>query len=224
MDTVKSTLAGAKDRDYWWTVVAVDPIAVPLTRVLADRERPSADQVTWASIAVAVPVGFAYASGSRLGLVLGAILFYCAFVLDCVDGKLARVRGVTSPRGKVLDEMADAARRVSASIGLAAYLWWRGPRGAFWWAIAYLVVASFFAQISGGTRSEPSSPAGGRWSQALAAHRLLPSPGTPDVGAAVFIFGPLTGLVVPALAVGVMALSLAVLVTLRRRLRRATTR
>jgi hypothetical protein len=53
----------------------------------------------------------------------------------------------------------------------------------------------------------------------LARRRLLPNPGMPDVQAVVFIFGPLTGLVVPALAVGIGMVVAAIVLTLWRRLR-----
>ncbi|MDQ3766765.1 MAG: CDP-alcohol phosphatidyltransferase family protein, partial [Actinomycetota bacterium] len=107
----------SKKRDYWWTVLAVDPIAVPLAQRFADRRLMTADQATMVSVLLAVPIGLAYASGSRVGLIGGAVLFYLAFLFDCVDGKVARALGTASPRGEMLDELADAVRRVSASLG-----------------------------------------------------------------------------------------------------------
>jgi phosphatidylglycerophosphate synthase len=209
----------AKDRDYWWTVLAVDPAAIPLARWLASRRLMTADQATLWSVAFAVPIGFAYATGTRSGLAAGALLFYLAFLFDCIDGKLARALGTTSARGQTLDEIADAARRVSASCGLAVYLWRTGDGLAFWLAVAYLALAFFFAQVSGGTRAKPQTGLGGRWSTALARRRLLPTPGTPDVGAIVFIFGPLTGQVAPALVLGDTLLAVAIVLVLSRLLR-----
>jgi len=212
----------AKPRDYWWTVLAVDPIAVPLAQRLADRRAMTADQATMVSVLLAAPIGLAYASGSRLGLIAGAVLFYLAFLFDCVDGKVARALGTASSRGVMLDELADAVRRVSASLGLAVYLWRFGTGGSFWLAIAYVVIAFFFADISGETRGDPQTSLGGKWSQALARRRLHPTPGTPDIGAIAFIFGPVTGFVVPSLAVGVAMLTAGTLLVLRRRLRKTS--
>ncbi|MDQ3783918.1 MAG: CDP-alcohol phosphatidyltransferase family protein [Actinomycetota bacterium] len=218
MSSAAATGMKAKKRDYWWTVFAVDPIAVPLAQRFADRRLMTADQATMVSVLLAVPIGFAYSSGSRVGLIGGAVLFYLAFLFDCVDGKMARALGTASPRGEMLDELADAVRRVSASLGLAVYLWRFGTGGSFWLAVAYVVIAFFFAAISGETRGEPQTTLGGRWSQALARRRLHPTPGTPDIGAIAFIFGPVTGFVVPALAVGVAMLTAGTLLVLRRRL------
>ena len=219
MSSAAATGMKAKKRDYWWTVIAVDLIAVPLAQRFADRRLMTADQATMVSVLLAAPIGFAYATGTRAGLIGGAVLFYLAFLFDCVDGKVARALGTASSRGEMLDELADAIRRVSASLGLAVYLWRFDTGGWFWLAIAYVVIAFFFAAISGETRGEPQTAIGGRWSQALARRRLHPTPGTPDIGAISFIFGPITGLVVPSLAVGVAMLSVGTLLVLRRRLR-----
>ena len=212
---------GAKARDYWWTVIAVDPLAVPLTRRLARSGRVGPAAVTIASIVLGLPTGAAFATGGRAGLIAGALLFYLSFLLDCVDGKLARALGVTSPLGKVLDDLGDGARRASASFGLAVYLWKTTEGDAtLFLAVAYGLMAFYFAVISGGTRTEPATAAGGRWSQALERRRLLPTPGTPDIAALVFVIGPLTGLVVPALIVGDVLFALAILLVVTRLLRR----
>jgi phosphatidylglycerophosphate synthase len=209
---------GGKDRDYWWTVLVVDPIAFPLARFLARTRWLTADQVTFLALLVGAGSGFAYASEGRLGLVLGAALFFTSFVLDCVDGKLARALGISSPKGQVLDELADAGRRTSAAVGLAVHLQHDGG-ASFWWPIAYALLSFFFAGLSGGTRGEPATAVGGRWSQAMARRRLLPTPGTPDVGALVFIFGPLTGWIAPVFVAGCALISIGTVIVVLRRLR-----
>jgi phosphatidylglycerophosphate synthase len=210
---------GAKPRDYWWTVIAVDPLALPLTRRLARSGSVSPDQVTIVSVVLGLPTGLAFASGTRAGLVVGALLFYFSFLLDCVDGKLARALQTTSPRGRVLDDLGDGARRGSAAAGLAVFLWRTSSGGEFWLAVAYGFMAYYFALISGGTRGEPQTNVGGRWAEALARRRLLPTPGTPDVAALVFVLGPLTSWVAPALVVGDLLFALAILLTVYRLLR-----
>ena len=37
---------GAKKRDYWWTVLAVDPLAIPITRLLVRKRWSNPDEVT----------------------------------------------------------------------------------------------------------------------------------------------------------------------------------
>ncbi|CAN5699499.1 hypothetical protein BH18ACT15_BH18ACT15_03290 [soil metagenome] len=197
---------GAKPRDYPWTVLAVDPVAFPLTGYLARTRRLTPDGVTWVSFGLGVLSGPAYALGAWPGLVLGGLLFYLSFVADCVDGKLARMLQAGSEKGKMLEDAADGARRLSASLGLIAYLWRSdGGPAAIGAAISFALAMSYFTQIWGGGGSgRATGEPRGRIDRALARHRLLPTLGVPDVSAIVFVLGPMTNLVVPALVVGLV--------------------
>lgn len=209
--------AGAKERDYWWTVLAVDPVALPLVRLLAGRRWIGPDGVSLASLGLGLLVGPAYVIGGRAGLAAGAVLFYVSFVFDCVDGKLARVLETSSARGRALDELADGARRASAALGLCVHLWRLDATGGdVLWAAAYGILSAYFMEISG---AGPRGQARGAWAEALARRRLLPTPGIPDASAIVYVIGPLLGALVPALAVGLVMVAVAILTAVRRRLR-----
>ncbi|HVM36357.1 MAG TPA: CDP-alcohol phosphatidyltransferase family protein [Actinomycetota bacterium] len=212
-----ATAEGAKKRDYWWTVLATDPVALPAARFLARRRWLTPDQVTALALLTGLSTGVLFATGTRWGLVAGGLVFYGAFVLDCIDGKLARALGVTSPRGEALDHLADGGRRASASLGVALYL--SKTDGDILWAIVYAILAYFFLEISGAEKKSAPDGLGGRISHALARRRLLPNPGMPDVQAVVFIVGPITGAVVLALGVGIGMVAAAILLTVYRRLR-----
>ncbi|MEA2434595.1 MAG: hypothetical protein QOG54_2052 [Actinomycetota bacterium] len=226
---------GAKKRDYWFTVLLTDPVAVPITNFLAKRKLMTPNQVTILALIFGLSTGAFFATGERWGLIAGAIAFYLAFVFDCVDGKLARATGITSDKGQALDALADGGRRASASLGLLIAaanaiepcsdllvqrnLCFPVSRGNLVVIILYVVLAYYFLEISGADKGDPPGGVRGSWSQALAKRRLLPNPGMPDVQAIVFIFGPLTGFVVPALCVGIAMVGVAILLTVRRRLR-----
>lgn len=199
---------GAKDRDYFWTVLAVDPVALPLVRLLRRNRWLSPDQVTWLSFLTGIATGPAFAFGGRAGLVAGALLYYTSFLFDCVDGKLARATGTTSPQGARLEEVADGARRASASLGLVGYLW-NGEGWQVWLAIGFALAIFYFMQISGGERKPAAE--GSAWTRAVARRRLLPNPGMPDVAALAFVLGPLTGLVVPGLLAGAVLVAAGIL-------------
>lgn len=211
---------GAKKLDYWWTVLATDPVAAPLVRVLARTRWLSPDQVTVIAFVLGIAAGAAFAVGTRVSLAVGGVLFYAAFVIDCTDGKLARALNVSSSRGEALDHLADASRRAAASAGLTIWVWRAGDAPTdVWWAIAYVIAAYYFIEISGAPKNEAPGGVRGKWSAALARRRLLPNPGMPDVQALVFVVGPLTGFVVPALAGGIAMVAVALALTTRRRLR-----
>ena len=210
--------SGAKKLDYWWTVLFTDPIALPISKFLTKHRWLTPDQVTIVALILGVLVGVLFATGERWGLVVGGLTFYLAFIVDCVDGKLARALGVTSERGKALDALADGARRASALLGLGCLLW-RTDTDNVMWLIVYAVLAYYFLEISGAEKDRVEGGVRGGWRAALAQRRLLPNPGMPDVQAIVFIIGPITGLVVPALWVGIAMVAVAILLTVRRRLR-----
>ena len=216
----KARAAGAKKRDYWWTVIFVDPIALPTALYLGRKRWVTPNQVTWLSFLLGVPMGLAYATGERWGLVLGGVLWYLAFLTDCIDGKLARAMEVSSPKGKILDEIADGGRRLSGALGLTVYLYRVEDGNLFFLAVVYGLFAFYFGQISGDTRPEPQTRVGSGWAGWLSRHRLLPSPGAPDIAAIVFLIGPVSGFVVPALIVGDVAFGLGILAVMFRMLRK----
>ena len=212
---------GAKKRDYWWTVLAIDPLAVPVARAVARRRVMSPDQITILSLVLGLATGPLYAIGSYWAFVAGAVVYYLSFMFDCVDGKVARLLGASSARGKALDAMADGLRRSSGALGLLWFLIHDADTTVIGLeiAIAFAVLSFYFMDISGAEKGEPASGTRGRWSAALSRHRLLPTPGMPDVSAIVYLFGPVTTLVVPAFAVGLVMVVAGILLTWRRRLR-----
>ena len=223
---------GSKKRDYWWTVLFTDPIALPLVRLLARRRWLSPDQVSIVAAVLGGFVGPLFALGTRPGLIAGGLMFQLAFIVDCIDGKLARALGTTSERGEALDRIGDATRRASASVGLAIFLWRSDDHSmeAILVVAVYAVAAYFFIELSGGSEvrqdawfkkpaaaAPPPEPKG--WSGALARWRLLPTPGMPDVQALVFVVGPVSGFVTEALLIGTGVVGVGILINLWRHLR-----
>lgn len=86
-----------KPVDAWWAVIIVDPIAVRIVWLL--NRLPvgiSPGFVTAMSFLVGLGAGVAFLTGH---LVLGAVLFQTSFLMDCVDGKLARLAETASKLG-----------------------------------------------------------------------------------------------------------------------------
>jgi phosphatidylglycerophosphate synthase len=217
--TGDATPAGSKKRDYWFTVLLTDPVALPIVRLLARRRWLGPDGVTAIALLLGLSVGVFFSTGERWGLIAGAIAFYFAFVFDCVDGKLARALQVTSPRGEALDHLADGGRRASAALGLSVYLWRAEGDASILYAVVYIVASYYFLEISGAERGESAGRLSGRVSGWLAQRRLLPNPGMPDVQAITFVFGPLTGMVIAGLVIGTVMVTVAIALTVYRRLR-----
>lgn len=97
-----------------WVVVAMDPIGPRLAWMLRGS-RITPNQITLVSLVVAVAAATSYALGA---LVAGAILSQVRFLLDCTDGRLARLRGTSSPLGGFFDLLADVTSILLMSAGL----------------------------------------------------------------------------------------------------------
>ena len=76
--------------------------------------------MTALSVLFAVAAALAFWQASRPALVAGAVLLYLGFVLDCVDGQLARYTRRFGAFGGWLDTMADRAKEYAVYAGLAA--------------------------------------------------------------------------------------------------------
>ena len=213
---------GSKKRDYWWTVLVVDPLAIPITKLLVKKRWSNPDEITLMSLILGLLTGLFFAVGDTWALVTGGLVYYLSFVLDCVDGKLARALGISSAKGHALDAMSDSARRASAAIGIVTYLVYSAEgvqAHEIVLAAAFGVLSSYFIEISGAERGETQGGVRGKWASTLAKYRLLPTPGMPDVSALVYVIAPIVGLIVPALYVGLAMVLAGILITWRRRLR-----
>lgn len=109
---------GVKERDDFFTTYFVSPISPWVVRAAA-RAGLTPTGVTAISVALAVIAALGFAWGARLGLVGGAVLLYVSFLLDCVDGQLARYSRQFSAFGGWLDTMADRSKEYIIYAGLA---------------------------------------------------------------------------------------------------------
>jgi phosphatidylglycerophosphate synthase len=107
-----------KEHDDLFTTYAVSTWSSHVTR-LAARIGLGPTGVTAISVLLAIGAGVLFGYGGRAALVAGAVLLYLGFVLDCVDGQLARYTRKFSVWGGWLDTMADRAKEYLVYAGLA---------------------------------------------------------------------------------------------------------
>lgn len=111
-------VAAVKSNDGFFTTFAVSTYSRYIARWAA-RRGLTPNMVTSISMAVAVLAAVWFAGGDRLSMILGAVLLYFAFVLDCVDGQLARYTRQFSTLGAWLDATFDRAKEYVVYAGLA---------------------------------------------------------------------------------------------------------
>lgn len=104
--------------DGFFTTFFVSPYSRHIARWAA-RRGLTPNQVTAASLALGSVSAAAFATGTRAGLVAGAVLLQIAFTTDCVDGQLARYTRRFSELGAWLDATFDRAKEYLVFAGLA---------------------------------------------------------------------------------------------------------
>jgi phosphatidylglycerophosphate synthase len=106
--------------DAWWTVVVIDPVAMRVLPHLVDRPRVTPNRISLVSFGFAVLAALAFLDER---LILGAVLFELRFFTDCLDGKLARIRGTSSERGAFIDNTCDLIGTAAcyAAVGYIAF-------------------------------------------------------------------------------------------------------
>ncbi|SCL62856.1 DUF5941 domain-containing protein [Micromonospora chersina] len=122
-----------KERDDFFTTFFVSTWSPYVTKAAA-RIGLGPTAVTMISVAFAVAAAVLFGVGGRLALVAGGLLLYLGFVLDCVDGQLARYTRHFSAWGGWLDTMADRAKEYVVYAGLGYGATHAGFR--YGWALA----------------------------------------------------------------------------------------
>lgn len=133
------------------------PMAYAITRA-AYPTAITPDQITWVSMFVGILAGAAAWSSFLVGaprLVLAGGLFVLSAVFDCSDGQLARLRGTSSPFGRMLDGAVDMVVQLAVVPGLVAHVWWKvgGPGPAAHAPATWMPAALWLALGVGATAS-----------------------------------------------------------------------
>ncbi len=76
------------------------------------------NQITWAALVLGIGAAACFAQGDWQWLVAGAVVYHVSFILDCMDGKLARLTGKGSAFGAWLDYIFDRVRVLICAVAL----------------------------------------------------------------------------------------------------------
>src|SRR5690625_682576 len=112
-----------KTRDAWWTVFLVDPLAARLVVWAANRTSITPNQITFGAGVLGAGAVVCFALADWPWLVVGALLFHLSFVLDCMDGKIARLKHNGSVFGAWVDFVFDRIRFFGAMLALLIGQW-----------------------------------------------------------------------------------------------------
>lgn len=154
MDAMAVLRATAKPGDGIISRTFNRPVSQRISRVLLAFPGARPIHATIASAVLALALFVAMVTGGHGGLVLGAVLFQTASVVDGVDGEMARATWRASDFGKSLDSTIDMVTNIAFILGLTINLGRTGDRlmlGIGLWSVA--AVATGAALIAWRVRS-----------------------------------------------------------------------
>jgi phosphatidylglycerophosphate synthase len=185
-----------KTRDAWWAVLVIDHLALPVLALLVRLPWVTPMRLTVVGSAFGVAAVVSFGTGH---LLLGAILFELRFFADCLDGKLARLQGLTSPRGAFLDMTMDMVL-ISSAMGALGWHLSRSPAQlplalpaactAACLILFWLICYDLGHPAVDSTSPAPRESAFARWRRH---HRLARLPGTIEVETGLLFVAPLIG-------------------------------
>jgi CDP-L-myo-inositol myo-inositolphosphotransferase len=137
--------------------------------------RPISQRISWAVLAIPgarpihatiVSAVFAFIlfwgmlAGGKTGLILGALLFQAASVIDGVDGEMARATFRASDLGRTLDSAIDMATNFLFLLGLTIHLGRHGPPIILWagcWSLSIMLVGGIIVGMRSRAGGAPLS-------------------------------------------------------------------
>ncbi|GIF05966.1 CDP-alcohol phosphatidyltransferase family protein [Actinoplanes siamensis] len=211
-----------KPIDAWWTVLLVDPLASRLVRLVAPYRWITPNALTLVATAVGAGAMVAFARGA---LVLGAVLFHLSFVVDCMDGKIARLNGTGTVFGQWLDFVLDRVRVFFCALTLFGGQYLRDGDVSYLWLMAVAIFLDLIRYLNGSQVSKVRRGMTDELESLTTPDPLAPAPAGPGRGPRplrrragawlrrnrirthlfsgieyemfVYIIGPLTGLIFP---------------------------
>ncbi len=120
-----------KPHDILWNRFVARPLAAVLL-VPLHGSPVTPNQITFASMVVfAGAMALLVAWPGHLGLIAAIVVLELSYVLDCVDGQLARLRGTSSPVGAHLDFLMDELKAFLLVAATGVRLWQQTAEVAF---------------------------------------------------------------------------------------------
>ncbi|AGL18604.1 CDP-alcohol phosphatidyltransferase family protein [Actinoplanes sp. N902-109] len=137
-----------KDRDAWWTVWLVDPLASRLVWLVSPVRWITPNGLTMGAFVLGLVAAACFAQGDYKWLVAGAVVFHLSFVLDCMDGKIARLKGTGSVFGAWLDYVFDRLRVLVCAVALMGGQYAKTDNIHYLWLAGVIIFLDMFRYLN----------------------------------------------------------------------------
>jgi len=96
-----------RPREEWWSRVFASPVAYYALCLVADLKFLTPNLLTLLSFLLTLSVAGIIVINFQYSLITASIVLQVAYILDCMDGQLARYRGMSTDLGAYLDKVLD---------------------------------------------------------------------------------------------------------------------
>jgi len=96
-----------KPREEWWSRVFATPIANFVLSGVADWPFITPNRLTVLSLILTILTAVLIVFGSLENLFIAGIILQISYIIDCMDGQLARYRQTASSIGSFVDKLFD---------------------------------------------------------------------------------------------------------------------
>lgn len=110
--------------DEWWSSFVTSPLAIVINWFVVDIKWLTPNLITLFSLITALVASVLIVVGGEINFIAAAILINFAHILDCMDGQMAKYRGVSSRFGNFFDKVTDQIQIFFwfSAIAYAAYM------------------------------------------------------------------------------------------------------
>jgi len=113
----------SQPRQEWWSRVFATPVANMILAMVADCPRITPNRLTFLSFFLTIATSVLVFSGDSLSIIIAGMVLQVAYIVDCMDGQLARYRKTASKTGSFYDQWSDFVKFpfVLVALALAAF-------------------------------------------------------------------------------------------------------
>jgi len=127
-DMNTETLSQTRERlrrkwgDYPLTILIINPINLRLVRIIG-KTPITPNQLTFISFLVTLIASLCFVSKIQSIQAVGGGMLLFGYLIDCLDGDLARFKNLKSPLGAMLDPILDRCGEIVIIIGISINGW-----------------------------------------------------------------------------------------------------
>ena len=132
-EKLKRLWATKNKDDEWWSSFVTAPLAIAINYVVVDIKWLTPNLITLFSFITALASVVFIIIGGFINFIIAAVLIHLSHILDCMDGQMARYRGIVSKAGSYIDKITDQIQITLwfGALGYAAYVQTQNVTAAF---------------------------------------------------------------------------------------------